>query len=102
MSLRRNPGPCQKPARFVKDYSSKEHHVAVASAFGFHFDVYMSFVWYLAHAMNSSSSGGKIEVCAGTPFRYDFQTIIEDIKLYPYATGYREPEDLLPLLCAVR
>ena len=64
--------------------------------FIFHFDVYMSFASSLARAMNSSSTGGSIEVYAQTPFRFRFQAIIDDLNMYPH--GYRDPQDLLPML----
>lgn len=56
----------------------------------------MSFAWSLARAMNNSSTGGSIEVYTETPFRFDFQTIIDDLHMYPH--GYRDPKDLLPAL----
>jgi hypothetical protein len=90
---------CQKPTVHppsLMTIPQKRHRVAVASMFDYHFDVYMSFTWSLARAMNSSSTQGTIEVYAETPFKYHFQTIIEDLHLYPH--GYRDPQDLLPAI----
>jgi len=64
--------------------------------FIFHFDVYMSFASSLARALNSTSTGGSIEVFAQTPFRFRFQTIIDDLNMY--MDSYRDPQDLLPAL----
>lgn len=94
-----DPALCYKPAvhpSLLKTIPQKRHRVAVASMFSYHFDVYMSFAWSLARAMNSSSTGGSIEVYAETPFKYHFQTIIEDLHMYPH--GYRDPQDLLPAI----
>jgi hypothetical protein len=90
---------CQRPGIHPSSLSigpQKRHRVAVASMFGYHFDVYMSFASSLVRVMNSSSTGGSVEVYAETPFRYHFQTIIEDLHLYPH--DYRDPLDLLPAI----
>ena len=90
---------CHKSAvhpSLFKTIPQKRHRVAVASMFIFHFDVYMSFASSLARAMNSSSTGGSIEVYAQTPFRFRFQNIIDDLNMYPH--GYRDPQDLVPAL----
>jgi hypothetical protein len=52
----------------------------VASTFGFHHDVYMSLVWTLERVMGQN--GGTVQVYAPVPFGYDFQTIIDTLRLY--------------------
>ncbi|KAF8206217.1 hypothetical protein K438DRAFT_1816815, partial [Mycena galopus ATCC 62051] len=56
----------------------KRHRVAVASTFGFHFDVYMSLVWTLERVMGRNSTGGVVEVYAPDEFGFGFQTITFD------------------------
>jgi hypothetical protein len=60
----------------------KRHRVAVASTFGFHFDVYMSLVWTLERVMGRSPSGGAVEVYAPSEFGFEFQTIVDTLGLY--------------------
>jgi hypothetical protein len=60
----------------------KRHRVAVASTFGFHFDVYMSLVWTLERVMGRSPSGGVVEVYAPAEFGFEFQTIVDTLGLY--------------------
>ena len=86
----------ETPPSLLATIPLKRQRVAVASKFSYHFDVYISFAWSLARAMNRSSTGGMLEVYAETPFHYHFQTIINDLHLYPH--GYRNPEDLLPAI----
>lgn len=60
----------------------KKHRVAVASTFGFHFDVYMSLVWTLERVMGRSPAGGAVEVYAPAEFGFEFQTIVDTLGLY--------------------
>ncbi|KAJ7158594.1 hypothetical protein C8R46DRAFT_1109642 [Mycena filopes] len=60
----------------------KRHHVAVASTFGFHFDVYMALVWTLERVMGNNQSGGGVQVYAPLPFGFNFSTIVENQGLY--------------------
>ncbi|KAJ6458883.1 hypothetical protein DFH09DRAFT_1231861 [Mycena vulgaris] len=60
----------------------KRHRVAVASTFGFHFDVYLSLVWTLQRVMDKSQTGGTVEVYAPQPFGFDFQRIVDTLQLY--------------------
>lgn len=91
---------CRKPVvahlSSLNTIPQRRRRVAIASMFDHHFDVYMSFAWSLARAMNSSSTGGSIEVYAETPFKYHFQNIIEELHLFPHS--YRDPQDLLPAI----
>ncbi|KAJ7678981.1 hypothetical protein DFH06DRAFT_975171 [Mycena polygramma] len=60
----------------------KRHRVAVASDFGYHFDVYMALVWTLERVMGRSETGGSVEVYAPAPFGHEFQTIVDTLQLF--------------------
>jgi hypothetical protein len=59
----------------------KRHRVAVASTFGFHFDVYMALVWTLQRVMDRSQTG-SVEIYTPAPFNFEFQTIVDNLQLY--------------------
>ncbi|KAJ7455257.1 hypothetical protein B0H11DRAFT_2067394 [Mycena galericulata] len=69
------------------------NHVAVASTFGFHHDVYMAVVWTLQRVMDRSSAGGSVEVYAPQPFGFEFQTIVDTLQLY--RGEVKNPDDLI-------
>ncbi|KAK7033284.1 F-actin-capping protein subunit beta [Favolaschia claudopus] len=56
--------------------------VAVASNFGFHFDVYMSVVWTLERIFDRNPAGGVVEVFAPSEFGFEFQQIVDRLGLY--------------------
>ncbi|KAH9479942.1 hypothetical protein JR316_0008539 [Psilocybe cubensis] len=62
----------------VLDSPQIRKNVAVASTFGFHFDVYMAVVWTLQRVMRE----GKVQVYTPGPFYFDFQRIVETYNLY--------------------
>lgn len=66
-------------------------HIAVASFFSFHFDVYMALVWTLERVL-SQVPGSQLRVFA-QPFYYGFQSIVDDFDLYH--GEQRSPEELL-------
>lgn len=67
-------------------------HVAIASFFGYHFDVYMALAWTLERVL-TKVPGSELHVFA-QPFYYGFQSVVEDLGLYH---GVRDDvEDFLP------
>ncbi|KAF7356316.1 putative eukaryotic translation initiation factor 5 [Mycena venus] len=60
----------------------KRYRAAVASSFGFHFDVYLAVVWTLERVMGRSPTGGVVEVYAPAKFGWQFQTIVDTLGLY--------------------
>lgn len=56
----------------------KRMNVAIASSFGFHFDVYMTVAWTLQRVMKE----GNVQVYTPGTFGYDFQSIVEKYGLY--------------------
>ncbi|KAF7312498.1 hypothetical protein MIND_00263500 [Mycena indigotica] len=87
--------PAARCSLEVADHSTalstpqRRFRVAVASYFGFHFDVYMALVWTLERVMAQS---GAVEVYAEQPFGFDFQNIVDDLRLY---RGAVKPPDRL-------
>ncbi|KAG6902845.1 hypothetical protein C0995_010730 [Termitomyces sp. Mi166 len=73
----------------------RRQRVAVASTFGFHYDVYMSVAWSVARVINRTSTG-SVEVYADVPFFYDFQKVVDDLGLYRHE--YRQINELVPAL----
>jgi hypothetical protein len=58
----------------------KRHHIAVASTFAFHHDVYMSLVWTLEKLIGPNE--GTVQTYAPLPFDYEFQKIVDTLGLY--------------------
>ncbi|KAJ7761987.1 hypothetical protein DFH07DRAFT_814798 [Mycena maculata] len=75
----------------IHSIPQKRHRVAVASTFGFHHDVYMSLVWTLERVLDQT--GGTVEVYAPQPFGFEFQTIVDTLRLY--RGQVKDPETLL-------
>ncbi|KAF4571606.1 hypothetical protein EYR36_008948 [Pleurotus pulmonarius] len=69
----------------------RRKHVAIASAFGFHHDVYLALAWTMKRVMGPS--GGAVQVYARTPYAFGFQEIVDELGLYngPVKT----PEELV-------
>jgi hypothetical protein len=79
-----NPTPVIHPATFVHS------NIAVASNFGYHFDVYLPLVWSIQRALKGR---GHVQVYASTPFGFNFQNVSQELGLYH---GHvREPKDLI-------
>ncbi|PPQ87891.1 hypothetical protein CVT25_001233 [Psilocybe cyanescens] len=62
----------------LQKFPQKRKNVAVASTFGYHFDVYMTVAWTLQRVMKE----GKVQVYTPGPFYFDFQRIIDSYNLY--------------------
>lgn len=58
----------------------RRRNVAVASKFGYHFDVYMALAWTFERVMQEAS--GQILVYASQPFYFNFDSIVNDLGLY--------------------
>jgi hypothetical protein len=54
-------------------------NIAVASEFPFHFDVYFALVWSLERVMKGY---GSVQIYADLPSFFDFQTIVDILRLY--------------------
>ncbi|KDR85773.1 hypothetical protein GALMADRAFT_386327 [Galerina marginata CBS 339.88] len=54
-------------------------NIAVASTFGFHFDVYMTVAWTLQRVMKGE---GNVHVYGPQPFYYDFGRIVDEYGLF--------------------
>lgn len=67
-------------------------HVAIASFFSYHFDVYMALAWTLERVL-AAVPGSNLHVFA-QPFFYGFQSVVEDLGLYHGARG--GIEDFMP------
>lgn len=65
-------------AKGLEAIPQKRMNVAIASSFGFHFDVYMTVAWTLQRVMKE----GKVQVYSPGAFGYDFQSIVEKYGLY--------------------
>jgi len=67
----------------------KHSNIAIASGFGFHFDVYMTVAWTIQRMKEPVT----LAVYTELPFQHDFQRIIDDYGIY---TGpYKPPSELL-------
>ena len=66
-------------------------NVVVASAFGAHFDVYMTVAWTLQRIMVKEP--GNLQVYAPTPFLFNFQEVVDRYGLYK--GEIKDPIDLL-------
>ncbi|KAK7055565.1 putative eukaryotic translation initiation factor 5 [Favolaschia claudopus] len=65
------------------DTVRKTRHIAVATTYGVHMDVYMSLAWTFQKVLDQSpSSRGSVEVYAPFPFIFDFHTVVEKLALY--------------------
>lgn len=71
----------------------KYHHIAVASTFGVHHDVYLTVAWTLERIFSGGALRGTVQVYATLPLGYGFQTIVDNLNLYH--GDYRNPEDLV-------
>ncbi|KAH9476941.1 hypothetical protein JR316_0010857 [Psilocybe cubensis] len=64
---------------FMKNKSPQiRNNIAIASSFGFHFDVYLAVAWTLQRVMRQ----GSVQLYTPTPYYFDFQTIIDKYDLY--------------------
>lgn len=77
-----SPGEQSPPA--VDDLSTlnpvKRHNVAVASLFGYHFDVYMALAWTLDR-IRDRTPGLRLRVFADT-FYYGFEDVVKNLGMY--------------------
>lgn len=75
--------------------SVRRRHVAVASAFGFHFDVYMAFVKTLGDVMDGwpTDAHGNISIFA-PEFQLGYQDVVDDFGLWKHA-GVRGTHEML-------
>ncbi|KAJ7485665.1 hypothetical protein FB451DRAFT_1127892 [Mycena latifolia] len=73
-----------RPTKALDTFSTphKRRHIAVASKFPFHHDVYLSLVSTLQKALDHSPSRGAVQVYAAAPFSLGFQTIVDSLQLY--------------------
>ncbi|KAF7316684.1 hypothetical protein HMN09_00401300 [Mycena chlorophos] len=78
----------------IQPQPQKRFRVAVASHFGFHFDVYMALVWTLERVMARPDMQGSVEVFAEQPFGYQFHQIVDELRLYR-GGAVRSPESLV-------
>jgi hypothetical protein len=72
-------GGCSESSQALLPATQGHQNIAVVSEFIFHFDVYLALVWSLARVMNGS---GSVQVYAHLPFYFDFQTIVDGLRLY--------------------
>ncbi|KAL0955052.1 hypothetical protein HGRIS_003970 [Hohenbuehelia grisea] len=71
------------PSQAVLVEHPKYHKVAVATAFGFHHDVYLTVAWTLKRmSPNLGSRAPAVHVYAKPPFTYGFQDVVEELQLY--------------------
>lgn len=72
----------------------KRKHVAIASVFGFHFDVYMALAWTMERVL-AKVPDSELQVFAH-PFYYGFQSVVDSLGLHH---GPRNDiEDFIPYL----
>lgn len=73
----------------------RHKHIAVASDFGAHFDVYLAFVKTLHEVLSSDNAtypDWSLQVFAGTPDAHGFRDIVDMLRLYE--GSYRLTNDL--------
>ncbi|PBK75884.1 hypothetical protein ARMSODRAFT_950233 [Armillaria solidipes] len=75
------------------EIATSRHHIAIASTFGFHHDVYMALAWTVGRVLERSVAGGSLQVYAPSPFGFDFQTVVDDLDLYH--GKIHNPDDLI-------
>jgi hypothetical protein len=75
----------------LQSISQTHRNVVVASAFGAHFDVYMTVAWTLKRIMVKER--GNLQVYAPTPFLFNFQEVVDRYGLYK--GEIQDPNDLL-------
>ena len=74
----------------------RRNNIAVASVFGYHFDVYMALVWTLERAFTADEPG-TVRVFAD-PFPLGFPVVIDRLGLY--SGPLLKPDELIPELIA--
>ncbi|SJL09859.1 uncharacterized protein ARMOST_13240 [Armillaria ostoyae] len=75
------------------EIATSRHHIAIASTFGFHHDVYMALAWTVGRVLERSVAGGSLQVYAPSPFGFGFQTVVDDLDLYH--GKIHNPDDLI-------
>ena len=59
----------------------KHHHIAIATAFGLHFDVWLPVAWTLQRLLRGVE-GTSVQAYAETPFAHGFGEISDQLGLY--------------------
>ena len=54
-------------------------NIAVASVFGWHFNVYLLLIWSMQRVLKGQ---GNVQVYADTPFEHNFQNLSDELGLY--------------------
>lgn len=73
---------------FMHDPPQIHKNIAIASSFGYHFDVYLAAAWTLRRVMQQ----GNVQLYTPTPYYFDFQRIIDGYDLY--SGSVKDYEDL--------
>jgi len=71
--------PLENPLN-LQSIPLKHKNIVVASAFGWHYDVYMAVAWTLRRIMVNGQ--GNLQVYAPTPFPFKFQEVVDQYGLY--------------------
>ncbi|EMD34839.1 hypothetical protein CERSUDRAFT_117047 [Gelatoporia subvermispora B] len=65
------------------DHPLRRKNIAVASQFGYHFDVYMALVWSLETVLRRHGSGSDVRIrIFAQPFYYGFRDIVAKLDLF--------------------
>ncbi|KZP07911.1 hypothetical protein FIBSPDRAFT_272137 [Athelia psychrophila] len=77
----RHQPPNPAPSSHLNSYSFKHRNIAIATTFGYHFDVWLPVAWTLQRIMRGVE-GGAVQVYAQTPFAHGFGEISDNLGLY--------------------
>ena len=78
----------------------RHRNVAVASSFGFHFDVYMAFAKTLGNVMDAAPDARNTISIFAPDFQLGFQDVVDELGLWTHGGVRGRPEDLIPALNA--
>lgn len=83
---------CQCPSETPATLPTTLLHqnIAVASVFGWHFNVYLPLVWSMQRVLKGQ---GNVQVYADTPFEHNFQNLSDE--LGPYHGSFKTPPELI-------
>jgi hypothetical protein len=74
----------------IDSVTNVRSNVALASNFGFHFDVYLPLAWSIQRVLQGQ---GHAQVYASTPFGFNFQNVSDELGLY--RGHFKGPGDLI-------
>lgn len=79
------------PCSAILSATRVHQNIAIASDFGFHYDVYLAVAWTLERVMKGR---GSVQVYADTPYFFNFSNMSDELGLYH--GSFKKPAELIP------